>query len=205
MIGGAKKTKKKEKSKTLKANVPGTIPARDESNSYFREENMKRKLLSMLLALVMVLGTFGISAFATTTGYVSVATGEMIAIDWSQSGTNYTGTVVDAYTLSSTTYTMPSTFTLWTRGTPTFTYDSDEISVTYLYDSDDGQDKAYQVNVSNIAEGTSSSLTVVIDSGTYTVDLPAATAGAAGGTCPSYVNGYLPVGLICYLPSRQLK
>lgn len=153
-----------------------------------------RKLLALLLVLAMVLGAFCVSAFATTTSLVSVASGEMIAIDWTQSGTNYTGTVVDAYTLSSTTYTMPYTFVLWTRGTPTFTYDNTKISVSYLYDSADGQDKAYEVDVTNVAENTTSNLTVAITGGTYSVDLPAATAGATGASYPSYVNGYLPVG-----------
>lgn len=153
-----------------------------------------RKLLALLLVLAMVIGAFCVSAFATTTAYVSVATGEMIAIDWTQSGTNYTGTVVDAYSLSSTTYTMPYTFVLWTRGTPTFTYDNTKIGVTYLYDSADGQDKAYEIDVTNIAANNTSNLTVAITGGTYSVDLPAATTGATGASFPSYVNGYLPVG-----------
>ncbi len=152
------------------------------------------KVLALVIMLALVIGILPMAASATTTGWVSVATGEMIAIDWTQSGTTYTGTVVDANTLSSTTYTMPHTFTLWTRGTPTFTYDNTKISITYLYDSDDGQDKAYLVDVTNIPANSSSSLTVAITAGTYTVALPAATAGASGGTCPGYVNGYLPVG-----------
>lgn len=152
------------------------------------------KVLALVIMLALVIGVMPMAASATTTGWVSVATGEMIAIDWTQSGTTYTGTVVDAYTLSSTTYTMPHSFTLWTRGTPTFTYDNTEITITYLYDSYDGQDKAYEVDVTGIPNNTTSNLTVNIAAGTYSVDLPAATPGASGGAFPSYVNGYLPVG-----------
>jgi len=152
------------------------------------------RALALVIMLALVLTVLPMAASATTTGWVSVATGEMIAIDWTQSGTTYTGTVVDAYTLSSTTYTMPHSFTLWTRGTPTFTYDNTEITITYLYDSYDGQDKAYEVDVTGIPNNTTSNLTVNIAAGTYSVDLPAATPGASGGAFPSYVNGYLPVG-----------
>lgn len=154
----------------------------------------RSRVLALVIMLALVLTILPMAASATTTGWVSVATGEMIAIDWTQSGTTYTGTVVDAYTLSSTTYTMPHSFTLWTRGTPTFTYDNTKITITYLYDSYDGQDKAYEVDVTGIPNNTTSNLTVNIAAGTYSVDLPAATPGASGGAFPSYVNGYLPVG-----------
>ena len=151
------------------------------------------KVLALVIMLALVIGVLPMAASATTAGWVSVASGEMIAIDWTDEGNNtYSGVVVDAYTLSSTTYTMPKTFTLWTHGTPTFTYDNTKIAITPI--DTNGQDEAYKVDVTNIPANSTASLTVVIPSGTYSVDLPAKTAAAVEGTYPSYVNGYLPVG-----------
>lgn len=160
------------------------------------------KVLALVIMLALVIGVMPMAASATTTGWVSVAEGEMIAIDWTLTGTNtYTGTVVDAYTLSSTTYTMPHSFVLWAHSTPTApTYTCGTgITVTYLYDSYTDEtmtdmSKAYRVDVSGIDENDTSDLTFITADGTYTVTLPAATPGAAGGTFPSYVNGYLLVG-----------
>jgi hypothetical protein len=160
------------------------------------------KVLALVIMLALVIGVMPMAASATTTGWVSVAEGEMIAIDWTLTGTNtYTGTVVDAYTLSSTTYTMPHSFVLWAHSTPTApTYTCGTgITVTYLYDSYTDEtmtdmSKAYRVDVSGIDENDTSDLTFITADGTYTVTLPAATAGATGGSFPSYVNGYLPVG-----------
>lgn len=162
----------------------------------------RSRVLALVLMLALVIGVMPLAASATTTGWVSVAEGEMIAIDWTLTGTNtYTGTVVDAYTLSSTTYTMPHSFVLWAHSTPTApTYTCGTgITVTYLYDSYTDEtmtdmSKAYRVDVSGIDENDTSDLTFITADGTYTVTLPAATAGAAGGSFPSHVNGYLPVG-----------
>ena len=160
------------------------------------------KVLALVIMLALVIGVMPMAASATTIGWVSVAEGEMIAIDWTLTGTDtYTGTVVDAYTLSSTTYTMPHSFVLWAHSTPTApTYTCGTgITVTYLYDSYTDEtmtdmSKAYRVDVSGIDENDTSDLTFITADGTYTVTLPAATAGATGGSFPSYVNGYLPVG-----------
>ena len=77
------------------------------------------RALALILVLAMAVSLLTISASATTISKVSIAEGEPVAIDWTQAGTTYTGTIVNSATLSSTVYSMPSSFTLWTEGEAT--------------------------------------------------------------------------------------
>ena len=151
------------------------------------------KGLALVFMLAMVLLAMPNSAVATLTGDVSVDSGEMIAIDWVHNGTTHTGTVVDAVTLSSTDYWMPRSFVLWVHGSPSFSYNTNKISVNYLYAN--GQDKAYRVNVVGITSGTTETFTVTLGTDIYSVDLPPADSSPYEDlTSPDAVNGYLPVG-----------
>lgn len=166
---------------------------------------MKRKIfnsraLALILVLAMAVSLLTISASATTISKVSIAEGEPVAIDWTQSGTTYTGTIVNAATLSNTVYSMPSSFTLWAEATnePSITCGSGA-TATYLYKNEgieetDPDNWAYKIDVSGIASGSTATLVVTISSGTYTVALPSATPISAGGTKPTSVLSYAPLG-----------
>ena len=166
---------------------------------------MKRKIfnsraLALILVLAMAVSLLTISASATTISKVSIAEGEPVAIDWTQSGTTYTGSIVNSATMSNTVYSMPSSFTLWAEATnePSITCGSGA-TATYLYKNEgieetDPDNWAYKIDVSGIAEGSTAAMTVVVDSGTYTVDLPSATPISAGGTKPTSVLSYAPLG-----------
>lgn len=151
------------------------------------------RALALILVLAMTLAMFTIGASATTISKVSIAEGEPVAIDWTQDGTTYTGTIVNSATLSSTVYSMPSSFTLWTEGEATFEADTG-ITVTAIGASADETNYSYKVDVSGIASGSTATLVVTISSGTYTVELPSATPISAGGTKPTSVLSYAPLG-----------
>lgn len=151
------------------------------------------RALALILVLAMTLAMFTIGASATTISKVSIAEGEPVAIDWTQAGTTYTGTIVNSATLSSTVYSMPSSFTLWTEGEATFEADTG-ITVTAIGASADETNYSYKVDVSGIASGSTATLVVTISSGTYTVELPSATPISAGGTKPTSVLSYAPLG-----------
>ena len=151
------------------------------------------RALALILVLAMTLAMFTIGASATTISAVSIAEGEPVAIDWTQDGTTYTGTIVNSATLSSTVYSMPSSFTLWTEGEATFEADTG-ITVTAIGASADETNYSYKVDVSGIASGSTATLVVTISSGTYTVALPSATPISAGGTKPTSVLSYAPLG-----------
>lgn len=151
------------------------------------------RALALILVLAMTLAMFTIGASATTISKVSIAEGEPVAIDWTQDGTTYTGTIVNSATLSSTVYSMPSSFTLWTEGEATFEADTG-ITVTAIGASADETNYSYKVDVSGIASGSTATLVVTISSGTYTVALPSATPISAGGTKPTSVLSYAPLG-----------
>lgn len=151
------------------------------------------RALALILVLAMTLAMFTIGASATTISKVSIAEGEPVAIDWTQDGTTYTGTIVNSATLSSTVYSMPSSFTLWTEGEATFEAGTG-ITVTAIGASADETNYSYKVDVSGIASGSTATLVVTISSGTYTVALPSATPISAGGTKPTSVLSYAPLG-----------
>ena len=151
------------------------------------------RALALILVLAMTLAMFTIGASATTISAVSIAEGEPVAIDWTQDGTTYTGTIVNSATLSSTVYSMPSSFTLWTEGQAEFNPGAG-ISIDLIDTSADGSNYAYKVDVSGIPSSSTSTLVVTISSGTYTVELPAATPISAGGTKPTEVLSYAPLG-----------
>lgn len=151
------------------------------------------RALALILVLAMTLAMFTIGASATTISKVSIAEGEPVAIDWTQAGTTYTGTIVNSATLSSTVYSMPSSFTLWTEGEATFEADTG-ITVTAIGASADETNYSYKVDVSGIASGSTATLVVTISSGTYTVALPSATPISVGGTKPTSVLSYAPLG-----------
>lgn len=151
------------------------------------------RALALILVLAMTLAMFTIGASATTISKVSIAEGEPVAIDWTQAGTTYTGTIVNSATLSSTVYSMPSSFTLWTEGEATFEAGTG-ITVTAIGASADETNYSYKVDVSGIASGSTATLVVTISSGTYTVALPSATPISAGGTKPTSVLSYAPLG-----------
>lgn len=158
------------------------------------------RALALILVLAMTLAMFTIGASATTISKVSIAEGEPVAIDWTQDGTTYTGTIVNSATLSSTVYSMPSSFTLWAEAAeePTVTCGSGA-TATYLYKNEgieetDPDNWAYKIDVSGIASGSTATLVVTISSGTYTVALPSATPISAGGTKPTEVLSYAPLG-----------
>lgn len=162
-----------------------------------RKSSMKKifnsRALALILVLAMTLAMFTIGASATTISKVSIAEGEPVAIDWTQAGTTYTGTIVNSATLSSTVYSMPSSFTLWTEGEATFEAGTG-ITVTAIGASADETNYSYKVDVSGIASGSTATLVVTISSGTYTVALPSATPISAGGTKPTSVLSYAPLG-----------
>lgn len=151
------------------------------------------RALALILVLAMAVSLLTISASATTISKVSIAEGEPVAIDWTQDGTTYTGTIVNSATLSSTVYSMPSSFTLWTEGEATFEAGTG-ITVTAIGASADETNYSYKVDVSGIASGSTATLVVTISSGTYTVALPSATPISAGGTKPTSVLSYAPLG-----------
>lgn len=151
------------------------------------------RALALILVLAMAVSLLTISASATTISKVSIAEGEPVAIDWTQAGTTYTGTIVNSATLSSTVYSMPSSFTLWTEGEATFEAGTG-ITVTAIGASADETNYSYKVDVSGIASGSTATLVVTISSGTYTVALPSATPISAGGTKPTSVLSYAPLG-----------
>lgn len=151
------------------------------------------RALALILVLAMAVSLLTISASATTISKVSIAEGEPVAIDWTQAGTTYTGTIVNSATLSSTVYSMPSSFTLWTEGEATFEAGTG-ITVTAIGASADETNYSYKVDVSGIASGNTATLVVTISSGTYTVALPSATPISAGGTKPTSVLSYAPLG-----------
>lgn len=151
------------------------------------------RALALILVLAMTLAMFTIGASATTISKVSIAEGEPVAIDWTQAGTTYTGTIVNSATLSSTVYSMPSSFTLWTEGEATFEAGTG-ITVTAIGASADETNYSYKVDVSGIASGSTATLVVTISSGTYTVALPSATPISVGGTKPTSVLSYAPLG-----------
>ena len=151
------------------------------------------RALALILVLAMAVSLLTISASATTISKVSIAEGEPVAIDWTQAGTTYTGTSVTSATLSSTVYSMPSSFTLWTEGEATFEAGTG-ITVTAIGASADETNYSYKVDVSGIASGSTATLVVTISSGTYTVALPSATPISAGGTKPTSVLSYAPLG-----------
>lgn len=151
------------------------------------------RALALILVLAMAVSLLTISASATTISKVSIAEGEPVAIDWTQAGTTYTGTIVNSATLSSTVYSMPSSFTLWTEGEATFEAGTG-ITVTAIGASADETNYSYKVDVSGIASGSTATLVVTISSGTYTVELPSATPISAGGTKPTSVLSYAPLG-----------
>ena len=158
------------------------------------------RALALILVLAMAVSLLTISASATTISKVSIAEGEPVAIDWTQAGTTYTGTIVNSATLSSTVYSMPSSFTLWAEAAeePTVTCGSGA-TATYLYKNEgieetDPDNWAYKIDVSGIASGSTATLVVTISSGTYTVALPSATPISAGGTKPTSVLSYAPLG-----------
>lgn len=151
------------------------------------------RALALILVLAMAVSLLTISASATTISKVSIAEGEPVAIDWTQAGTTYTGTIVNSATLSSTVYSMPSSFTLWTEGEATFEAGTG-ITVTAIGASADETNYSYKVDVSGIASGSTATLVVTISSGTYTVALPSATPISAGGTKPTEVLSYAPLG-----------
>lgn len=151
------------------------------------------RALALILVLAMAVSLLTISASATTISKVSIAEGEPVAIDWTQAGTTYTGTIVNSATLSSTVYSMPSSFTLWTEGEATFEAGTG-ITVTAIGASADETSYSYKVDVSGIASGSTATLVVTISSGTYTVALPSATPISAGGTKPTNVLSYAPLG-----------
>lgn len=169
-----------------------------------RKSSMKKifnsRALALILVLAMAVSLLTISASATTISKVSIAEGEPVAIDWTQAGTTYTGTIVNSATLSSTVYSMPSSFTLWAEAAeePTVTCGSGA-TATYLYKNEgieetDPDNWAYKIDVSGIASGSTATLVVTISSGTYTVALPSATPISAGGTKPTSVLSYAPLG-----------
>ena len=162
-----------------------------------RQSSMKKifnsRALALILVLAMTLAMFTIGASATTISKVSIAEGEPVAIDWTQAGTTYTGTIVNSATLSSTVYSMPSSFTLWTEGEATFEAGTG-ITVTAIGASADETNYSYKVDVSGIASGSTATLVVTISSGTYTVALPSATPISVGGTKPTSVLSYAPLG-----------
>lgn len=162
-----------------------------------RKSSMKKifnsRTLALILVLAMTLAMFTIGASATTISAVSIAEGEPVAIDWTQDGTTYTGTIVNSATLSSTVYSMPSSFTLWTEGEATFEADTG-ITVTAIGASADETNYSYKVDVSGIASGSTATLVVTISSGTYIVELPSATPISVGGTKPTSVLSYAPLG-----------
>ena len=158
------------------------------------------RALALILVLAMAVSLLTISASATTISKVSIAEGEPVAIDWTQNGTTYTGTIVNSATLSSTVYSMPSSFTLWAEAVeePTVTCGSGT-TATYLYKNEgieetDPDNWAYKIDVSGIASGSTATLVVTISSGTYTVALPSATPISVGGTKPTSVLSYAPLG-----------
>lgn len=158
------------------------------------------RALALILVLAMAVSLLTISASATTISKVSIAEGEPVAIDWTQNGTTYTGTIVNSATLSSTVYSMPSSFTLWAEAVeePTVTCGSGA-TATYLYKNEgieetDPDNWAYKIDVSGIASGSTATLVVTISSGTYTVALPSATPISVGGTKPTSVLSYAPLG-----------
>ena len=151
------------------------------------------RALALILVLAMTLAMFTIGASATTISDVSIAEGESVAIDWTQNGTTYTGTIVNSATLSSTVYSMPSSFILWTVGNPTITLD-EGITKTFLDTSADNTSWAYTIDVSGIPSGSTATMTVEIASGTYTVELPAATPVSVAGSKPTSVVSYVPLG-----------
>ena len=162
-----------------------------------RKSSMKKifnsRALALILVLAMAVSLLTISASATTISKVSIAEGEPVAIDWTQAGTTYTGTIVNSATLSSTVYSMPSSFTLWTEGEATFEAGTG-ITVTAIGTSADETNYSYKVDVSGIASGSTATLVVTISSGTYTVALPSATPISVGGTKPTSVLSYAPLG-----------
>ena len=166
---------------------------RIERKSSMKKAIFNSRTLALILVLAMAVSLFTISASATTISKVSIAEGEPVAIDWAQSGTNYTGTIVNSATLSSTEYSMPSSFTLWTEGEATFELDSG-ITVTAIGASADETNYSYKVDVSSIASGSTATMVVTIASGVYTVELPSATPISAGGTKPTSVLSYAPLG-----------
>ena len=151
------------------------------------------RALALILVLAMTLAMFTIGASATTISDVSIAEGESVAIDWTQNGTTYTGTIVNSATLSSTVYSMPSSFILWTVGNPTITLD-EGITKTFLDTSADNTSWAHIIDVSGIPSGSTATMTVEIASGTYTVELPAATPVSVAGSKPTSVVSYAPLG-----------
>ena len=151
------------------------------------------RALALILVLAMTLAMFTIGASATTISDVSIAEGESVAIDWTQNGTTYTGTIVNSATLSSTVYSMPSSFILWTVGNPTITLD-EGITKTFLDTSADNTSWAHIIDVSGIPSGSTATMTVEIASGTYTVELPAATPVSVAGSKPTAVLSYAPLG-----------
>lgn len=151
------------------------------------------RALALILVLAMTLAMFTIGASATTISDVSIAAGESVAIDWTQNGTTYTGTIVNSATLSSTVYSMPSSFILWTVGNPTITLD-EGITKTFLDTSADNTSWAHIIDVSGIPSGSTATMTVEIASGTYTVELPAATPVSVAGSKPTAVLSYAPLG-----------
>lgn len=151
------------------------------------------RALALILVLAMTLAMFTLGASATTISDVSIAAGESVAIDWTQNGTTYTGTIVNSATLSSTVYSMPSSFILWTVGNPTITLD-EGITKTFLDTSADNTSWAHIIDVSGIPSGSTATMTVEIASGTYTVELPAATPVSVAGSKPTAVLSYAPLG-----------
>ncbi len=145
------------------------------------------KFLAMLLALAMMVSLLSVSAFAAMDNdhdRISVSTEGGLSVSWSTS--NYSsGAIVSE---SSTLY--PSTFVLFVDDASSIVVSAG--SYEEMYDTEGGT--AYQV--STTGAGT---ITITLNSpatapGVYTLSYQASQGTAPGGTNPTSVVSYLPIG-----------
>lgn len=109
---------------------------------------------------------------------ISISTGDPVYIAWN--GTTGTVTPRDGGTI------IPSNFTLWVDGASSITVDGATVNASY----NDGTNYAF-----SITTGTASKTIVAVVGGTtYTIVCPAATPATPGGTAPTSVISYLPLG-----------
>lgn len=155
------------------------------------QKKNKAKILVFVLMFALVLSAMPLVAFADMDNdhdRISVATGEPVTLEWDSStstgGAIVNDTAIDYY---------PSSFVLYTYNTTT-TPSSADATLTYLYTTSGGD--AYRVDLPN----TESTISVTLadsqygGSREYVLRCQAPEGVAAGGTAPSYVNGYLPLG-----------
>lgn len=173
--------------------------------------NMKliRMLLAVVLIPLMVL-SISMSAMAAPSDFdpVSITEGAPLEIVWDywtnpNATSPYQGTVTN---VDGGTY-IPQQFLLWAEKTVQSITASNGATVQYKYDSADGTNSAYLVDISGISTVANpvQILSVTLTStssgndGTYVVYSPNAN-GSVTSNFPTAINGYLPIGQYSNFP-----